>query len=180
MSWTDTAAQTWQLSYNAYDAAGAGKSVSLGPEWTGHPLLTWFRITTVIDFSTNQLVCGTIVNLDTGDCATATFTDAYLFGGAAGAPMPTGFRFFAGAATAGNVTAWDNLSIATAAAASCPACPDECYADCDGSGALDFFDFLCFQNAFGTGDPYADCDETGVLDFFDFLCFQNEFGAGCP
>ncbi|MFG0284184.1 MAG: LamG-like jellyroll fold domain-containing protein [Phycisphaerales bacterium JB039] len=55
-----------------------------------------------------------------------------------------------------------------------------CYADCDGSGGLDFFDFLCFQNAFATGDPYADCDATGVRDFFDFLCFQNEFAAGCP
>ncbi|MFG0283483.1 MAG: hypothetical protein ACF8R7_03595 [Phycisphaerales bacterium JB039] len=55
-----------------------------------------------------------------------------------------------------------------------------CYADCDRSGVLDFFDFLCFQNAFATGDKYADCDGTGVLDFFDFLCFQNEFAAGCP
>ncbi|MFG0283077.1 MAG: hypothetical protein ACF8R7_01525 [Phycisphaerales bacterium JB039] len=55
-----------------------------------------------------------------------------------------------------------------------------CYADCDGTGTLDFFDFLCFQNAFATGDPYADCDGTGALDFFDFLCFQNEFGMGCP
>ncbi|MFG0283525.1 MAG: hypothetical protein ACF8R7_03810 [Phycisphaerales bacterium JB039] len=55
-----------------------------------------------------------------------------------------------------------------------------CYADCDGSGALDFFDFLCFQNAFATGDPYADCDATGTLDFFDFLCFQNAFAMGCP
>jgi hypothetical protein len=55
-----------------------------------------------------------------------------------------------------------------------------CKADCDGSGVLDFFDFLCFQNLFGAGDPLADCDGSGVLDFFDFLCFQNEFGAGCP
>ncbi|MFG0283901.1 MAG: GC-type dockerin domain-anchored protein [Phycisphaerales bacterium JB039] len=54
-----------------------------------------------------------------------------------------------------------------------------CYADCDGSGALDFFDFLCFQNAFGAGAPEADCDGSGALDFFDFLCFQNEFAAGC-
>ncbi|MFG0286242.1 MAG: GC-type dockerin domain-anchored protein, partial [Phycisphaerales bacterium JB039] len=57
---------------------------------------------------------------------------------------------------------------------------DACYPDCDGSGTLDFFDFLCFQNAFALGDPYADCDGTGALDFFDFLCFQNEFAAGCP
>jgi hypothetical protein len=55
-----------------------------------------------------------------------------------------------------------------------------CYPDCDGSGALDFFDFLCFQNAFAAGEPYADCDGSGSLDFFDFLCFQNEFAAGCP
>ncbi|MFG0282836.1 MAG: lamin tail domain-containing protein [Phycisphaerales bacterium JB039] len=55
-----------------------------------------------------------------------------------------------------------------------------CYADCDGTGALDFFDFLCFQNEFSTGSAYADCDGSGGADFFDFLCFQNEFAAGCP
>jgi hypothetical protein len=55
-----------------------------------------------------------------------------------------------------------------------------CYPDCDGNETLDFFDFLCFQNAFLAQDPYADCDQNGVFDFFDFLCFQNEFLAGCP
>ncbi|MFG0285080.1 MAG: hypothetical protein ACF8R7_11710 [Phycisphaerales bacterium JB039] len=55
-----------------------------------------------------------------------------------------------------------------------------CYADCDASDGLDLFDFLCFQNAFATGDPYADCDGNGALDLFDFLCFQTEFAAGCP
>ena len=55
-----------------------------------------------------------------------------------------------------------------------------CYADCDASGGLDFFDFLCFQNQFAAGAPEADCDESGSLDFFDFLCFQNAFAAGCP
>ena len=61
-----------------------------------------------------------------------------------------------------------------------PPAGDTCYADCDDSGALDFFDFLCFQDAFSAGDPYADCDDSGGLDFFDFLCFQNAFSAGCP
>ncbi|MFG0286099.1 MAG: hypothetical protein ACF8R7_16905 [Phycisphaerales bacterium JB039] len=56
----------------------------------------------------------------------------------------------------------------------------DCYPDCDGNGLLDFFDFLCFQNAFALGDAYADCDDTGMLDFFDFLCFQNAFAIGCP
>jgi serine protease AprX len=55
-----------------------------------------------------------------------------------------------------------------------------CYADCDASGGLDFFDFLCFQNQFTAGDPQADCDASGSLDFFDFLCFQDAFAAGCP
>jgi hypothetical protein len=55
-----------------------------------------------------------------------------------------------------------------------------CYADCDGTGSLDFFDFLCFQNDFSSGSLDADCDASGSLDFFDFLCFQNAFAAGCP
>jgi V8-like Glu-specific endopeptidase len=55
-----------------------------------------------------------------------------------------------------------------------------CYPDCDKNGRLDFFDFLCFQNAFLSQDPYADCDGNRIFDFFDFLCFQNEFLAGCP
>jgi hypothetical protein len=58
-----------------------------------------------------------------------------------------------------------------------------CPADCDASGAMDVFDFLCFQDAFATGDPYADFDVSsgrGVLDIFDFLAFQDEFVAGCP
>jgi hypothetical protein len=55
-----------------------------------------------------------------------------------------------------------------------------CYADCDGNGVLDFFDFLCFQDCFLAGDPRCDCDGNGVMDFFDFLCFQDAFLAGCP
>jgi hypothetical protein len=57
---------------------------------------------------------------------------------------------------------------------------DACYADCDASGTLDFFDFVCFQNLFVTGDLRADCDGSVALDILDFLCFQIEFGAGCP
>jgi len=54
-----------------------------------------------------------------------------------------------------------------------------CYADCNGSGALDVFDFLCFQDKFVQGDPEADCDGSGSLDIFDFLCFQDAFATGC-
>jgi hypothetical protein len=65
-------------------------------------------------------------------------------------------------------------------AATAPTASAQCVADCDGSGELDFFDFLCFQDLFAAGDPLADCDGSGALDFFDFLCFQDEFAAGCP
>ncbi len=60
--------------------------------------------------------------------------------------------------------------------------PLSCYADCDDGGSLDFFDFLCFQNYFATGDLLADCDFDGQLTFFDFLCFQNAFvqATNCP
>jgi len=61
-------------------------------------------------------------------------------------------------------------------------CSAPCYADCDQSGSLDIFDFLCFQDAFARGDPLADCDSSngpGVLDLLDLLCFQDEFIAAC-
>lgn len=56
---------------------------------------------------------------------------------------------------------------------------DGCIADCDGSGALDLFDFLCYQSLFTAGNPEADCDGSGSLDVFDFLCFQTAFAVGC-
>jgi hypothetical protein len=176
MSWSDTAAQTWQQSYLAFTEAGvaiASPGVIPGPEWQNLDLLKWYRISITIDFGANRLVESSITDLATGGTATAPLTGAYLPGGSTGGmPHPTGFRFFGGGGTAGNVTAWDNLVIEQIEAG--------CYADCDQSGALDFFDFLCFQNAFAAGDPYADCDLSGGLDFFDFLCFQNAFAAGCP
>lgn len=62
-----------------------------------------------------------------------------------------------------------------------------CYPDCDqstGTGVLDIFDFLCFQDSFVSSQLYAcDCDLStgpGICDVFDFLCFQNAFVSGCP
>jgi hypothetical protein len=56
---------------------------------------------------------------------------------------------------------------------------DECYADCTGDGALDLFDFLCFQNDFVAEGDYSDCEDNDAHDLFDFLCYQNAFVAGC-
>ncbi len=57
-----------------------------------------------------------------------------------------------------------------------PPCP----ADCDGSGALDINDFICFQTFFVLGEPNADCDASGQLNIDDFICFQTKFLLGCP
>jgi hypothetical protein len=54
-----------------------------------------------------------------------------------------------------------------------------CYADLDGSGVLDLFDFLAFTNAFNAGEAAGDCNGDGAFDLFDFLCFTNAFNAGC-
>ena len=57
--------------------------------------------------------------------------------------------------------------------------PVPCHADCDGSGALDIDDFICFQTEFAQDSIYADCDGSGELDIDDFICFQTEYGRGC-
>ncbi|MCA9278024.1 MAG: hypothetical protein H6815_04460 [Phycisphaeraceae bacterium] len=62
--------------------------------------------------------------------------------------------------------------------------PDECetfcIADCDHSGMLNIFDYICFGNAYASGDPTADCDGNGMLNVFDYICFGNAYAAGCP
>ncbi len=55
-----------------------------------------------------------------------------------------------------------------------------CYADCDASGALNVYDYICFQTRFALGDPYADCDGSGVRNANDYVCFQTRFALGCP
>jgi len=55
-----------------------------------------------------------------------------------------------------------------------------CRGDFNGSGSINFLDFLAFQNAFDTGDLAADMDYDGQLTIFDFLEFQNVFNEGCP
>ena len=51
-------------------------------------------------------------------------------------------------------------------------------ADADGSGVVDFADFLAFVRAFQTSDPTFDFDGDGIVSFPDFLIFVNLFGRG--
>ncbi|MCA9278792.1 MAG: S8 family serine peptidase [Phycisphaeraceae bacterium] len=63
--------------------------------------------------------------------------------------------------------------------------PDECeglicYPDCDNSGTLNVFDYICFGNAYAVNDLYADCDGSGTLNVFDYICYGNAYATGCP
>mgnify|MGYP001405028391 CR=1 FL=1 len=49
-------------------------------------------------------------------------------------------------------------------------------ADFDGSGTVDFSDFLVFASAFGTSQAKYDLDGSGTVDFPDFLAFASVFG----
>ncbi len=54
-----------------------------------------------------------------------------------------------------------------------------CYADINGDGVLDFFDYLDFVDRFSIGSLAADFNEDGIVDFFDYLDFVDRFSQGC-
>ena len=54
-----------------------------------------------------------------------------------------------------------------------------CAADFNGDGAVDFFDYLDYVDAFSSGIPDADFNSDGVIDFFDYLDFVDAFSSGC-
>ncbi|MCA9278037.1 MAG: alkaline phosphatase D family protein [Phycisphaeraceae bacterium] len=54
-----------------------------------------------------------------------------------------------------------------------------CYADCDNSGTLNIFDYICYGNAYAGSAAYADCDSSGSLNIFDYICYGNAYAGGC-
>lgn len=56
---------------------------------------------------------------------------------------------------------------------------ESCIADCDGNGALNVLDFVCFQLEWKSQTPKGDCDANGTYNVLDFVCFQAEFVQGC-
>lgn len=57
---------------------------------------------------------------------------------------------------------------------------DQCAADLNNDGALDFFDVSTFLGLFQSRDPAADYTGDGLFDFFDVSAFLSAFNAGCP
>lgn len=53
-------------------------------------------------------------------------------------------------------------------------CAEDCIADLNFDGTLDFFDVSIFVNT------SPDIDGSGAFDFFDVSSFLNAFSAGCP
>jgi hypothetical protein len=58
-------------------------------------------------------------------------------------------------------------------------CGNECAADFNNDGIVDFFDIQTYLSIFAAGDARADLNKDGILDFFDLLAFLNLFAAGC-
>ncbi len=54
-----------------------------------------------------------------------------------------------------------------------------CSADFNLDGAIDFFDYLDFVDAFSALAPESDFNHDGSIDFFDYLDFVDAFSAGC-
>lgn len=112
--WSDeTTAANWNADYVWFDSAGTQLLESVAdPGFQNLDVNHWYRWSTTFDLDSNLITEVTIKDLTTNITVTNNPVGKYLWGGAAGAPTPTGFRFFAGAADpAGNSLAFDNLSI---------------------------------------------------------------------
>lgn len=75
----------------------------------------------------------------------------------------------------GNPVTWSSVVVKVEVGAS-----SFCETDCDESGSLNVFDYICFGEAFANQDPYADCDGSGGFSIFDYICYGSAYAAGCP
>ena len=112
--WSDPAtAENWDADYVWFDSGGAQLIESVAdPGFQNLAINHWYRWSTTFSLDTSQILQVSITDLATNETFTNNPLDRYLFGGAGGAPTPTGFRLFGGASTvAGNTLAFDNIAI---------------------------------------------------------------------
>ncbi|MCA9276515.1 MAG: hypothetical protein KDA29_10860 [Phycisphaerales bacterium] len=57
---------------------------------------------------------------------------------------------------------------------------NNCPADLNGDGMLNFFDVSAFLGAYNAMDPAADFTGDGLFNFFDVSAFLIAFNSGCP
>ena len=112
--WSDPAtAANWNADYVWFDAGGAQLIEEVAdPGFQNLAIDHWYRWSTTFSLDTSQITEVSITDLTTNITSTNNPLDRYLFGGAGGAPTPTGFRLFAGALNVpGNTLAFDNVTI---------------------------------------------------------------------
>lgn len=102
---------TWDADLVYYDAANVSTTGSLpDPNFQGLTANHWYHWAFEFDFVSNRYLAIEITDLGTNVTHRYEPTSMYMFGGSAGAPLPTDFRWFA-SGSAGNVFAIDNARI---------------------------------------------------------------------
>ncbi len=179
IAWDDLEApDTWTMTYYGIeDDAGtvwAIPGLSAGAAWENLSPNHWYRSSTTFDLETSMVTSVSITDLTTMETTTVEPEGWYLQGTFASMPDPTGFRFFTGGTTEGNVAAWDNLFIVST--------PAFAIGDLNCDGSVDFFDIDAFVLAVTDPVAYeaaypdcdimlADCNGDGDVDFFDIDAF---------
>lgn len=102
---------TWDADLVYFDSAGVAVTGSLpDTNFQGLTANHWYHWAFEFDYVSNRYHGMEITDLSTNVTHRYEPTDMYMFGGAAGAPLPTDFRWFA-SGSAGNVFAIDNATI---------------------------------------------------------------------
>lgn len=112
--WTDpNTAANWNADYVWFDAGGTQLIESVAdPGFQNLDTDHWYRWSTTFSLDTSEILEVSITDLTTNVTSTNNPVDRYLWGGAGGAPTPTGFRLFAGALNVpGNTLGFDNINI---------------------------------------------------------------------
>ncbi|MCA9279681.1 MAG: hypothetical protein H6815_09990 [Phycisphaeraceae bacterium] len=163
---------SWQISFEGLIGL-VGNNLNANPNFLSQPIVydQWVEIRCEIDLDNNSYM-DFYNNTPLATAPTGWFGNGNLFsgGGAIGGVQVACLDMYSDAATD---IFMDDVLVETDGAA-------PCYADCDGSGALNIFDYICFGNEYAAGNAYADCDGSGSLNIFDYICFGNEYAAGCP
>jgi hypothetical protein len=114
--WSDpNTAANWNADYVWFDAGGTQLIEQVAdPGFQNLAIDHWYRWSTTFSLDTSEILQVSITDLTTNQTSTNNPLDRYLWGGAGGAPTPTGFRLFGGtnvAGAAGNTLAFDNINI---------------------------------------------------------------------
>jgi hypothetical protein len=111
-----TANANWGILYYLADAGG---TMQQDAAWAGLSQDNWYRVTTVFDVATKQILGGSLYDL-TDDSAYPNWTPSaarYFTGGSASTFMPNAIRMFSntdsGDPTIANAVAWDNVSLSS-------------------------------------------------------------------